>query len=142
MGAILGGAGERNQNHLYEFGKKLGIAFQVQDDYLDAFGDPEKFGKQVGGDIYPIKKLFYCSCTGICFCKTKERIESINKNNASDKVEKVLAIFRECAIDTWAFDLKEKYINTAFKHLEDTAVLSIRKEPLKQLAYFLVQREY
>ena len=51
LGAILGGAGGGNQNHLYEFGKNLGIAFQVQDDYLDAFGNPDKFGKQVGGDI-------------------------------------------------------------------------------------------
>ena len=58
MGAILGGAGERNQNLLYEFGRNLGIAFQVQDDYLDAFGDPEKFGKQVGGDIIANKKTF------------------------------------------------------------------------------------
>ena len=56
MGAVLGGAGERNQNLLYQFGKKLGIAFQVQDDYLDAFGDPGKFGKQVGGDIKANKK--------------------------------------------------------------------------------------
>jgi geranylgeranyl diphosphate synthase type II len=48
MGAILGGAGEGNSNHLYQFGKNLGIAFQVQDDYLDAFGDPEKFGKTAG----------------------------------------------------------------------------------------------
>ena len=57
-GAILGGAGERNQHLLYDFGKKLGIAFQVQDDYLDAFGDPDKFGKQVGGDILSNKKTF------------------------------------------------------------------------------------
>jgi geranylgeranyl diphosphate synthase type II len=57
-GAILGGAGERNQHLLYEFGRKLGIAFQVQDDYLDAFGDPAKFGKQMGGDILANKKTF------------------------------------------------------------------------------------
>ena len=56
--AILGGAGERNQHLLYDFGRKLGIAFQVQDDFLDAFGDPGKFGKQVGGDILANKKTF------------------------------------------------------------------------------------
>ena len=58
VGALLGGGGERNQNLLYEFGRKLGIAFQVQDDYLDAFGDENKTGKQVGGDILANKKTF------------------------------------------------------------------------------------
>jgi geranylgeranyl diphosphate synthase type II len=58
MGAILGGAGQMNQDLIYEFGRKLGLAFQVQDDYLDAFGDPGKFGKQVGGDILANKKTF------------------------------------------------------------------------------------
>src|SRR6185436_6706254 len=58
VGGLLGGGGERNQNLLYEFGKKLGIAFQVQDDYLDAFGDKNKTGKQVGGDILANKKTF------------------------------------------------------------------------------------
>src|SRR5258706_5373260 len=58
MGAILGGAGDGNQEHLYEFGKNLGLAFQIQDDYLDAFGDPVKFGKQTGGDIVSNKKTF------------------------------------------------------------------------------------
>jgi len=58
LGALLSGTGEGNQQHIYEFGKNLGIAFQVQDDYLDAFGDPEKFGKQVGGDILSNKKTF------------------------------------------------------------------------------------
>lgn len=59
MGAILGGASEGNCRHIYEFGKNLGIAFQIQDDYLDAFGNPEKFGKEVGGDIKQNKKTFY-----------------------------------------------------------------------------------
>src|SRR5215218_2881603 len=58
LGAILGGALERNQNLIYEFGRKLGLAFQVQDDYLDAFGDASKFGKQIGGDIKSNKKTF------------------------------------------------------------------------------------
>src|SRR6185312_10476276 len=58
LGAILGGAGLGNQEHLYQFGKNLGIAFQIQDDYLDAFGDPEKFGKKPGGDIMANKKTF------------------------------------------------------------------------------------
>jgi len=58
LGAILGGASQNSQHHLYEFGKNLGIAFQVQDDYLDAFGDPEKVGKITGGDILSNKKTF------------------------------------------------------------------------------------
>jgi geranylgeranyl diphosphate synthase type II len=58
MGAMLGGASEGNCEHLYAFGKNLGIAFQIQDDYLDAFGDPDKFGKEVGGDIRQNKKTF------------------------------------------------------------------------------------
>lgn len=143
MGAILGGAGEGNQRHLYEFGKNLGIAFQIQDDYLDAFGDPSKFGKKVGGDIVANKKTFLLIkalelATG---SKLKE-LQQLVGENSPEKVEKVLIIYRECGVDKWAYDLKEKYITNAFQHLEDIAVLSSRKEPLKQVAHFLVQREY
>lgn len=142
MGGMLGGAGERNLQHLYAFGRDLGIAFQVQDDYLDCFGDPAKFGKQVGGDIVANKKTFLLikaleSATG---AQLKE-LQQLLQGNAAGKVEKVLAIFRDCGVDKWAFDLKEQYITTAFQHLEDIAVISARKEPLKQLAHFLVQRE-
>ena len=58
MGAIVAEASDACKVHSYEFGRNLGIAFQLQDDYLDCFGDPEKFGKQVGGDIISNKKTY------------------------------------------------------------------------------------
>jgi geranylgeranyl diphosphate synthase type II len=142
-GAILGGAGERNQHLLYEFGKKLGIAFQVQDDYLDAFGDPDKFGKQVGGDILANKKTFLLlhALETSSVVQNKE-LKSLLAGNPPDKIEKVVQIFHDCKVDEWALQLKNKYLDEAFCHLEDIAVLSKRKEPLKELAHFLVKREH
>lgn len=143
MGAILGGAGEGNQQHLYEFGKNLGIAFQVQDDYLDAFGDPQKFGKQVGGDIHSNKKTFLMiHALEVAGPALKEELQNLMSQNPADKVETVLEIFRSCAVDEWAIELKNKFLNSALQHLEDIAVLSSRKEPLRSLAGFLVKREY
>ena len=143
MGAVLGGAQDGNQRHLFEFGKNLGMAFQVQDDYLDAFGDPGKFGKQVGGDIMANKKTFLMIHAMEAGSDTQVReLRQLNKDHAGDKVSKVLEIFRACGVDKWAFDLKEKYLNDAFKQLDEIAVLSSRKKPLQDLAHFLVQREY
>ncbi len=142
MGAILGGAGERNQNLIYEFGRKLGLAFQVQDDYLDAFGDPEKFGKQVGGDILANKKTFLLiHALETDSEQQKHHLQELLNGETKNKVQDVIQVFKECKVDEWARELKEKYISEAFTHLEDIAVLSKRKEPLKQLALFLVQRE-
>jgi geranylgeranyl diphosphate synthase type II len=143
MGAILGGAGERNQNLIYEFGRKLGLAFQVQDDFLDAFGKPEKFGKQVGGDIKSNKKTFLMiHALETATTQQKEQLSQLMKSNDADKVHEVLSIFKKCKVDEWASELKEKFILEAFNHLEDVAVLSKRKEPLKQLAFFLTQRQH
>lgn len=143
MGAILGGAGERNQKLLYEFGRKLGLAFQVQDDYLDAFGDPGKFGKQIGGDILANKKTFLLihAFETASPAQQKELKKQMSEANA-DKVEKVLQLFRDCKVDDWVVQLKDRFLDEAFDHLEDIAVVSVRKEPLKQLALFLVQREH
>jgi geranylgeranyl diphosphate synthase, type II len=142
-GAILGGAGERNQNLLYEFGKKLGIAFQVQDDYLDAFGDPEKFGKQVGGDILANKKTFLMiHALEAASPSQKKELQHLLQANITAKVEKVLQIFQDCKADEWVLQVKNKYLDEAMSHLEDIAVLSKRKAPLKELAHFLVKREY
>lgn len=143
MGAVLGGAGEGNQDHLYEFGKNLGIAFQIQDDWLDAFGDPVKFGKKRGGDIESNKKTFLMIHALESGNKPAvAELKKIMKEESPGKVEKILNIYRDCKVDKWANDLKEKYIDAAFSNLEDVAVLSKRKEPLHELAQFLVQREH
>jgi geranylgeranyl diphosphate synthase, type II len=143
IGSILGGAGDGNQQHLYEFGKNLGLAFQVQDDYLDAFGDPQKFGKQVGGDILSNKKTFLLiRAMGVAADSQIKEIKDLLKSNDNDKVNRMLSIFKTCGVDEWAKELKEKYVDAAYRHLEDIAVLSARKKPLKDLAEFLVQREY
>jgi geranylgeranyl diphosphate synthase type II len=143
IGAILGGSGERNQNLLYEFGKKLGIAFQVQDDYLDAFGDPEKFGKQVGGDILANKKTFLLiHALEVASPSQRKELQHLLDGNINTKVEKVLRIFQECKADEWVLQVKNKYLDEAMDHLEDIAVLSKRKTPLRDLAHFLIKREY
>ena len=142
-GSMIGGAGERNQNLLYEFGKKLGIAFQVQDDYLDAFGDPQKFGKQVGGDILSNKKTFLLiHALETVKGNQQKELHNLLTSEPADKIEKVLQIFHDCKADEWALQLKNKYLDEALAHLEDIAVLSKRKQPLKELAQFLVKREH
>src|SRR5258705_13519570 len=90
-GAILGGAGKRNQDLLYEFGRKLGISFQVQDDYLDAFGDPQKFGKQVGGDILANKKTFLLIHAFETASATQQKeLRDLLSGNDAHKVERIL----------------------------------------------------
>ncbi|MBS1730142.1 MAG: polyprenyl synthetase family protein [Bacteroidetes bacterium] len=143
IGAVLGGASEGNCNHLYEFGRNLGIAFQIQDDYLDAFGNPEKFGKEPGGDIRQNKKtalLVYAMENSTE--KGKKELQDLLHTDPESKVANVLQFFRNCGVDAWAKELKQQYMDTALFHLEETAVISSRKKNLTDLAEFLVQRDY
>jgi geranylgeranyl diphosphate synthase type II len=143
MGAIIAGTSEGNCRHIYEFGKNLGIAFQVQDDYLDAFGDPEKFGKETGGDIRQNKKTFLLlHALEVANAEQKNTLRQLMSDDGPGKVEAVLQIFRACDVDAWARELKDKYLQTAMHHLDEIAVLSARKKPLLELATFLVQREH
>lgn len=141
MGAILGGAGENNCKHLYEFGKKLGIAFQIQDDYLDAFGDARLFGKDAGGDIKQNKKTFLLiRALETANAAQLETLHALLAADPADKVDQVLAIFRACKVDAWAEDLKQKYMQEALAHLEAIAVVAARKKPLIDLANYLMNR--
>ena len=142
LGSIIGGAAHNDQQHLYEFGRNLGVAFQIQDDYLDAFGDPLKFGKQVGGDIQSNKKTFLLihalqTATG----SMAELLTSVIKTNPENKVQTVLDIYRKCGIDKWASQLKDEFLSKAFEHLNAINVPENRKEPLRILAKYLINRD-
>lgn len=142
MGSILGGAGLGNQEHLYGFGKNLGIAFQVQDDYLDAFGDPEKFGKKQGGDIMANKKTFlWLRAMEAASEQQKNKLAELLFSDDQNKIEEVLQVYKSCNIDEWAKELKQKYYSIAMDHLEEIAVVSSRKKPLEELAKYLMERD-
>lgn len=142
LGAILGGAGVGNQEHLYEFGKNLGIAFQVQDDYLDAFGDPEKFGKKPGGDIIANKKTFLLlQAMKVATAAQQKEFKNLLNVNDESKIERVLNIYKACNLDDWAKELKQKFFAIAMEHLEEIAVVSYRKKPLEELADYLMERD-
>ncbi len=143
MGAITGGAGQRNADHLYEFGKNLGIAFQVQDDYLDAFGDPDKFGKQVGGDILSNKKTFLLiNALANAGTAALQELHALLNSNPDDKVARMLDLYRETGADAITRGLQDDYYQKAIFHLEEIAVVSTRKKPLRELADFLIQRDH
>ena len=142
IGAILGGAGERNQQLLYSFGLKLGLAFQVQDDYLDAFGDPVKFGKQVGGDILADKKTFLLiHALDTADASTRERLLYWQGRQGEFKVKEILSIYQGCHVDQWALALKQQFLEQALSDLDQIAVVSSRKLPLQELADYLIQRQ-
>ncbi len=142
LGAILGGASLGNQDHIYEFGKNLGIAFQVQDDYLDCFGDPGKFGKQVGGDILANKKTFLLIHTWqVADAEQKKTLEQLIASNDPGKVDAMLHLYRTCKADEWANELKSIYYKKALQQLDEIAVLSGRKLPLQELAGYLMERD-
>jgi geranylgeranyl diphosphate synthase type II len=120
----------------------LGIAFQIQDDYLDAFGDPKKFGKQVGGDIIANKKTFLLiHALDVANDAQKNELQALLKDNSPEKVQKVLQLFSDCKVADWANELKEQYFKKAMASLEAINVTSSRKSELEKLARFLLDRE-
>jgi len=145
MGAIIGNASAADAEHIYQFGRNVGLAFQIQDDILDTFGDPEKFGKKVGGDIVQNKKTYLV-------LKALEVADETNKKdlqtlmttptiNEEIKILTVKNIFNQLNIRNLAETLKEDYLKTAFEHLEAVAVPKERKQELINLANDLMMRE-
>jgi len=142
MGAIMAGAGETDQENIYAFGKNLGLAFQVQDDFLDSFGNPEKFGKQKGGDILANKKTFLLvHALEKAGPAEKQIMENLIVSSAADKIEKMIKLFRESGADQAAMAAKHIYMDKAFTHLDLIQVPAENKMALRELADFLLERD-
>ncbi|MEP5340123.1 MAG: polyprenyl synthetase family protein [Algibacter sp.] len=144
MGAIVANASSEDQNSIYGFGRNLGIAFQLQDDYLDAFGDPETFGKQVGGDIMENKKTYlYLKALEFASKEDKETLEDLFSKNLDDNSDKIdivkrLFIFTE-ATDKTKQEI-ENYTNKAFSVLETLNISDDKKALLKTFGNNLMSR--
>ena len=144
MGAIVAGAKTEDANSIYEFGRNLGIAFQLQDDYLDAYGDPKTFGKQVGGDIMENKKTFLF-LKAMEFAPNDDReglmhLYSIQPDDAMAKVDTVKAIFMESgAVEATKKEI-ENYTNKAFSTLEGLNIPDENKALLKEFGENLMRR--
>jgi geranylgeranyl diphosphate synthase type II len=145
MGAIVANASENDQNNSYEFGKNLGIAFQLQDDYLDAFGDSKKFGKQMGGDIIENKKTYlYLKAIEFSSQESKHELQnlfSITPNDTSDKIETAKQIFRSTGAAEATQQAIKIYTDKAFHTLENMTIDTHKKEILRQLGEQLMNRD-
>lgn len=147
MGALIAGANHADADLLYRFGKSLGIAFQIQDDILDIFGDPEKFGKQPGGDILSNKNTFLK-------LKAFELADEAQKNElkaayalnsssqAQEKVEQVTRLFETLGVKALTEAEKERHLTDALQALEAVNMPESGKSGLRQYARFLVDREH
>ncbi|APG66129.1 polyprenyl synthetase [Tenacibaculum todarodis] len=145
MGAIVAETEEKNTDLIYEFGLNLGIAFQLQDDYLDTFGNPETFGKQVGGDIMENKKTFlYLKSLLIASTKDKEKLKSLYSTKLEDndtKIIEVKNIFTTYKIPEETQSIIKEYTEKAFKTLEIIDISEENKINLKNFGLQLMQRE-
>jgi len=144
MGAIVAEAPETSKNHVYEFGRNLGIAFQLQDDYLDAFGNPENFGKQVGGDIISNKKTFlYLTALEQGSpedAQTLRHLFSVNPRDASEKVKTVTSIFETSGAAQATILEIERYTNKANSVLKELDLSEEKKVKLKEFGSYLMNR--
>lgn len=144
MGAIIARATPEAQEQCYQFGKHLGIAFQLQDDYLDAFGDPQTFGKQVGGDIIENKKTFlYIKALEFATPAQKNRLELLYSEQQLEdtkKIEEVLHIFKVTKADEAIKTAIQQYTDMAFDFLGMLDIPSDKKAVLHQFGTNLMTR--
>jgi|TARA_B110000967_G_scaffold206435_1_gene253138 geranylgeranyl diphosphate synthase type II len=141
IGGITAGASTKEQNHLYAFGRDLGIAFQLKDDLLDAFGNIETFGKQVGGDIMANKKTYlYLKALSLSDKKQRADLKQYFSTNDTSqlKVDSVKAIFYKLAIPELTTNLIKEYHLKAMDNL--AAINSENKEPLLVFSSLLMDR--
>jgi geranylgeranyl diphosphate synthase type II len=144
IGAIIGGAEEKDTELLYEFGRNLGIAFQIQDDLLDIYGDVKLFGKIPGGDIISNKKtLLLVKALELASTEQRRRLQELFSTKDTDpeqKVTKVIDIYDQLNIKAVTEDLARHFINVSFTLIEKIKADKERKKELTGMASSLIGR--
>lgn len=144
MGAIVADASEEESKKIYEFGLNLGIAFQLQDDYLDAYGDAATFGKQVGGDIMENKKTYlYIEALKNASPEIKEELLEWYEQTLEDNTEKVARVkelFKLVGSDTLTRNTIQNYTDKAFSVLDTLSISEANSFVLKQFGENLMTR--
>lgn len=145
MGAIVAETSQKNADLIYDFGLNLGLAFQLQDDYLDAFGDPKTFGKQVGGDIIENKKT-YLYLKAIEFGTESEKEQllhlfSIHPTDNSDKIESVKAVFDSSGASKATHQAIQDFTLKAFNTLKNISIDNEKKDILRSFGENLMGRK-
>jgi geranylgeranyl diphosphate synthase type II len=145
IGAVLANASREDAQHIYEFGKNLGIAFQLMDDVLDLYGDPTKVGKRVGGDVIANKKTYLLLkaqelATGkhqqdLDFCLTSKIIDD------NTKVKRITNIFNALNIKVLAEKEMNLFYNAAISHLDSIDAPTAKKQVFENFAKNLMKRE-
>ena len=148
MGAIIGGANDVDSKYLYDFGVKLGIAFQIQDDYLDTYGNFESFGKQSYGDIIENKKtILYHQAMKIGSSQERKALKNwfscdTTEENQVEKIKSVKSIFDQTGASIASKDLVIKYTESAFDKLERLSLSNDNKNIFKTFGTNLMKRKF
>lgn len=147
MGAIVASASEEDQQSIYDFGIQLGLAFQLQDDYLDSFGDQETFGKKIGGDILEDKKtiLYHLAIKTGKEAQTQALQSLLGGNNPIDdteKINKVKSLFESTAARSATRDLIQHHSDLADIELQKLTISEDQKNHFREFKDWLMRRTY
>ncbi len=144
MGAILGNASAEDQKKIYNFGEKLGLAFQIKDDYLDTFGDQKTFGKRIGGDILQNKKT-YLLCLSLSKADETQRQQIFGLFNETDEEKKIAgmkAVYEQLNVHKDAFAIMEKFYDEALESLSALSIGKTQSSRLFELAESIYKRNF
>jgi len=145
VGAIMAGANPKDSEDIYKFGENLGMAFQLQDDLLDAFGETSKFGKEIGGDIVTNKKTFlYLKAYELAKDETLNELTRLFNGKdilPEEKVPKIREIYRSLKIDTMTREIIDDYMKKAIHYLDRIDIDENRKSALRKLTNEIIHRE-
>lgn len=145
MGAIQAGASAADQDALYRYGESLGLAFQLQDDYLDVYGDPSVFGKNIGGDITSNKKTFML-INALLRAEGQDKAEleawiARKDFDRQEKVDAVTHLYTKLGIDRLARERIEYYTREAISCLDAVDTPDERKAELREYTMMMMRRE-